>query len=67
MKSYVKSKMREPDVMPLNFGEQGVEILEELIDEAMATISPRDCSQCTQHASTFHPQALNMKDKHPGQ
>jgi len=67
IKSHIKTNMRLPNVAPPNVGEQRLSFLEGLVDNAMATISPRDCAQCTQHALSLHAGILNIEDVQPGQ
>lgn len=66
IKSNVKQHMRVPDVQPPRVGEQRLQYVEGLIDQALQIITPNDIVSSCQHSNGFFPAALNMEDLSPG-
>lgn len=62
IKSFVKSQMEVPNVNPPNMGEQRLQYLETLVEQAKGTISVGDCTRAVMHSTTFHQMALNLED-----
>lgn len=62
VKSVVKSQMEIPNVNPPNIGEQKLQYLEGLVDNAIQAISLGDCTRAIIHSSTFQQVALDLQD-----
>lgn len=62
IKSFAKSHIRLPNVMPPNVMEQRINYLERIIDEAKASIVGGDCARAAQHSTIFHARALRLED-----
>lgn len=62
LKNYVKSNMGVPIVFPPSMGEQRLQYLESMIDEAKLTVTIIDCGRSIQHSSTFHEAVIALGD-----
>jgi len=65
-KAKVKQLMRIPEVSPPQLGEQRLQYVENIIDQAMETITVRDVVHSCQHAQGQYAAALNMEDMDVG-
>ena len=66
MKAVVKQRMRVPQVQRLGVGEQRLQYLEALIDEAMDRITVQNIVNSCQHSQGFFQRALNLEDMNVG-
>ena len=66
MKSYIKTEMKVPNVIPPAIVEQRLAFVETLIDRAMIQVTNRDCANCCQHAQGFFNSAINGEDMQVG-
>ena len=66
VKSVVKRRMRVPEVAPPRVGEQRLRFVEDLIDNAVATLTVEDCVRSAQHTNGFFPAVLAEEDMQPG-
>ena len=67
IKAYVKSNMIIPVTTGNGVIEQRLRYLEDLIDEAKTTVTGGDCARSIQHSTTFHDDALAMRNMNVGQ
>ena len=66
MKAVVKQRMCVPDVQRPGVGEQRLQYVEPLIDEAMDQITVQNIVNSCQHSQGFFQCALNLEDMHVG-
>lgn len=66
MKAEVKQRMRVPQVRPPGVGEQRLQYVEALIDDAMGRITVQDIVNSCQHSQGFFQRALNLEDMNVG-
>lgn len=66
IKTFVKTNLRIPNVIPPGVVEQRLVYLEGLVDQAMNTIVGGDCARAVQHTSVHHPAALRMENMQVG-
>ena len=62
MKAVVKQQMRVPQVHRPGVGEQCLQYVERLIDEAIGQITVQNTVNACQHSQGFFQRALNMED-----
>lgn len=66
VKAYIKERMRVPDVAAPGVGEQRLVYVENLIDEALLTVTGQNCVHAVQHSTSFFAAALNTEDMQVG-
>lgn len=62
IKSNVKSNIEVPMVTGSQLGEQRLQYLEGLVNNALTTVTVADCIRSVQHTTTFHSQIDLLQD-----
>lgn len=67
LKSYVRGRVRIPQVVGFGVGEQRMQYLEDIVQDGLDSLNDQLCVRAYQHSASFHGEVLALRDLRVGE